>query len=290
MAVRPSDGLPRPFSGEGNKNPLAHWYAFENYLKIQNHPDRDFLDAFKLTVSDAALILVVDDTDNLTSKAVLKARFLDRFSGQLTRQGKANEFRNLRLAPGETVGTYASKIKSLGDRLGMTEALMLDQFYWGLPAQIRMGVLMHSPDTWSLAVEQAEKLMELSPQVAKEVSFACQENKSKFEELKEMIMALKLGKDGAVGGDVQPEQSRERSPYPREDRYRKDSKDRNSRDFSRDRKDRDYSRERRDRDYSTDRSDRFRRDSRDRFQRGFSKDRRDRNYSRDRYQSRDYSR
>lgn len=216
MAVRPSDGLPKRFTGDGTQKPLAHWYAFENYMKIQNKPEENFLDSFKLTVSDDALIWVVDNSAQFTTQDILKNKFLDRFSGHLTRQGKANEFRNLRLGPNETVGQFASKLRSLGARLGQTDQLMLDQFYWGLPPQIRMAVLMQAPKTIADAVKHAENMMEANPQLGKEVSFSVQEENLEMKELREIVLALKEDVEKGRNRSHSPGgQQRDKSPYPR---------------------------------------------------------------------------
>jgi len=214
MAVRPSDGLPKPFSGDPSKNPLGHWYAFENYLKIQKvENDRGYLDAFKLTLCDDALIWVVDNTDTFQNKEDLKNKFLDQFSGNVTRQGKTVKFRNLKLMPNETVQSFASKIRSLGNRLGQSAESQLDQFMLGLPHQITMGVSISNPKDLSAAAATAEKLTELSPSLTKEVTFMCEEQDTKAEiaELKELIMSLKIDRTSSDKSGQQ-DRSRGRSP------------------------------------------------------------------------------
>ena len=294
---RMGDILQRKFSGEQSCNPYAHWLEWEDYCELYNLTPQQSVDRFKHTLTGDAREWICDKQFN--NVAELKDEFIQYFSGLSSRAASLEAFRSLKWTQGECIEKYAKRVIKLGDRLGLGDELVKQQFLDGFPIDMKTAIFMTDPQDLEDMKKMAQRFADLQRERQVQVAshFAIQSNQStqidmltrEMSELKAITQSLvhqdhfrayrPPHREGyRSGANNRGERSRERESRSSDRSYHRSRESRSSdRSYHRSREsrssDRSYNRSRdRQRHHSRSHS-RGRRESREEYKSGRRQDR-----------------
>lgn len=188
--LRRSDFFPSKFSGSQNQNPYAHWLAFDDYADLHQLNNNQRLDEFKRTLEGQARLWI--ENKQFANIALLRASFIEHFSGVHSREACVKLLRNTTYKVGESMEEYLGRIRPIAERLGYNNDLILDQFKEGLPHDIKMAVSMSRVVNLQDTVDAAQRYVDLQGGKSKEVSFtfASSDSEQELSKLQDVVSSL----------------------------------------------------------------------------------------------------
>jgi len=177
-----------PFTGGVDNDPVEYWRRFKNYLEFKQITN----DADKLRLAKAMCIGEAGDwSDNLDSTArsnfqAFSQAFEKRWvKPSILRFRSARDMFSKKQEPKETVDSYASRTRKLGNKIDASDETMRYAFVSGLKPKIASFVLSKEPETMNQALDAA-RVAEMSIDERQEA-----ENNELTTELAEMRATLK---------------------------------------------------------------------------------------------------
>ena len=263
LALKPSDFLPKPFTGEANQDPSAFILSFQDYTSLhQLTKDNVILNRFKLCLLGTPRAWL--EQAKFKSWEECKPAFIAKYLRLYSRGVAVTEFRSATLGPDERVSDYVVRIKPIAIYLNYGDEIVRDQLLSALPTSCQEAIIMSEGETLESVIEKADKWFALKKDKTSSPAVT-------FPALHEDIEHVSKGIRKITLSDSSEGKYRDQSRRDYRD-YRSSSRERGRGS----RYDRDY-----DRDYSRSRD--FSRNGR-----SYSRDRRryyDRSQSRDRYNS-----
>ena len=152
--IRTCDFMPKPYVS-GKTDPASHLQLFDLYLGQQRKLDEATkITRFQTTLSETVLIWA--SGRHWRHFQQLKHAFLTREMKITDRTTALHTFRQMKVAPGQTYGDFAIKLKTVARVLGYEKEMILDQFISALPGECRKAVSMQSPTRLTKAVKLSE--------------------------------------------------------------------------------------------------------------------------------------
>ena len=259
LALKPSDFLPKPFSGESNQDPNSFILNFQDYTSLHKlTKDIVILNRFKLCLVGTPRAWL--EQAKFKTWKECKPAFIAKYLRLYSRGVAVTEFRSATLGPDERVSDYVVRIKPIAMYLNYGEEIVRDQLLSALPRSCQEAIIMSEGESLDVVIDKADRW------------FALKKDKTStgpavtFPALDEDVEQVTRGiRKQVTISDEKSDKYQDRSRRDYRD-YRSSSRDRGrGRDYNHDySRSRDYSRGR---SYSRERGQRFygRSQSRDRY-------------------------
>ena len=193
-ALKASDFLPSRFFGNPGDSPQPHILTYEDY--IQQHDiqgDQPRINRFKLTLGGKARQWL--DSENFNTFQELKDAFIAYFSGSHTRMAAVQNFMNCNYIPGETLKSYAMRLRELGTRCQYGDNTIYYRFINGLPLPLKKVLASEEGENLDAIIRKGQRMLDIDPAMLsadgahKEVAFSAVTNTSN-EELSAQVALL----------------------------------------------------------------------------------------------------
>ena len=169
VSLKFKEYFPSRFSGVGKQDPDAHILLFKRlctelgYIGDQGVVTAGNLilikDLFFKTLSEKALLWY--DSCDFNSLNELTTGFLRHFCGSHGVSGDLSLFNGLSWTQGETALEFRNRLKVIGDRLNLPEAVVKHRFIHGLPDNVTLQLLPFYGQALSELVDMAQNLLGL---------------------------------------------------------------------------------------------------------------------------------
>lgn len=186
--LRPTDFLPKPFSGEVIEYDIchAHFLSFFDYLLAHDLDDpgndvaalANINTLFRTTLVGKARLWAEGKVFNNIQN--LRDEFLQRFSPSHSNFGNVKYFNSLRHTPGDSAEQTLNKIRLAAQRINYGNQQIRDKFLQSLPDKCQAAVIMSAPPDANAQVlaQRAQQYFDFSPEdvvssssAAKQVTF-----------------------------------------------------------------------------------------------------------------------
>lgn len=222
--LRINDFLPSKFSGKQGQDPKAHFLSFEDYLTVHDINEiAPIVARFKHTLEGTARLWV--EGKQFANLNQLKAAFTQYFSGIHSREASARLFRNIAYSAGESVESYATKIRGAAEQLGYNEDMIRDQFLQGLPHNLQLQLSMSAAQNMQQLIGFAQKYIDLSKAsvgFVDHVNVATASSNSDIDKLADQVASLARVTADGFSQMTRRDRSKSRSPSRERNRGRQD--------------------------------------------------------------------
>jgi hypothetical protein len=160
------------FTGVGKQDPEAHILLFKRLCTDLGYIDANggVTDAnlillktlFYKTLSEKALLWYDSCQATYNSLGDLSTGFLRHFSGSHGVPGDLSLFNGLSWSQGETALEFRNRLKVIGDRLNLPEAVVKHRFIHGLPENVRLQLMPFYDQTIQNLMDMAQNLLGLN--------------------------------------------------------------------------------------------------------------------------------
>ena len=156
LVLKPSDFLPKPFSGEENQDPNAFILNFQDYTNLHNLT-RDYiiLNRFKLCLIGTPRAWL--EQAKFKTWKECKPAFIAKYLRLYSRGVAVTEFRSATLGPEERVSDYVVRIKPIAMYLNYSDEIVRDQLLSALPRSCQEAIIMSEGESLDVVVDKADR-------------------------------------------------------------------------------------------------------------------------------------
>ena len=162
--MKPFDLLPKLFNGLPTEDCRAHMDKYKDYIKAHNLDDATAVDRFSYSLDNEARRWRKKTTARTMED--LEKAFIERFSKIHTREGVLKAIQTKRLKPGQSVESFVSELRELGERIQLGDDNIKDFFIAGLPKTLRATVSLLGLEDLERMISRIQKYLEIDPENA----------------------------------------------------------------------------------------------------------------------------
>ncbi len=156
LVLKPSDFLPKPFSGESSQDPNAFILNFQDYTNLHKLTvDNVILNRFKLCLIGTPRAWL--EQAKFKTWKECKPAFIAKYLRLYSRGVAVTEFRSATLGPEERVSDYVVRIKPIAMYLNYSEDIVRDQLLSALPRSCQEAIIMSEGESLDVVIDKADR-------------------------------------------------------------------------------------------------------------------------------------